>query len=96
MTNTTLEEWLKDEEIRKAYAGEGLLVDILEAVARWMEDYKISYADLAKKLYVSENKVKEIFKGRDISLRELGCIVFAIGADAKVELSPTSIGRDSR
>lgn len=92
---TAIARRMEDLHFAKIYVEEAFVVDILEEVARWMEEHDISYADLARKMKLSEHYIERLFaEEKRMSLRRLASVVDAIGGLAKFSIVPKNGGDD--
>jgi hypothetical protein len=70
---------LSEDAYERIYAEEGLLMDVMEQLAGWMEHHQISRAELARRLGTSPANITQMLRGRNISLRTLASTVHVMG-----------------
>ncbi|MCK6513769.1 helix-turn-helix domain-containing protein [Myxococcota bacterium] len=76
---TNLPTPLSESDFERIYAEEGLVVDVMEQIAGWMEDHQISRAELARRLGTSPANITQMLRGRNVSLRTLASTVHVMG-----------------
>jgi len=78
---TLLERWHDEsEEYRKAYAREGLILDVTEQIWEALNRKGWNQAKLAEALGVTASYVSQLLNGsRNMTLRTLSDIVYALG-----------------
>ena len=77
---------LSEDDFERIYAEEGLVVDVMEQIAGWMEDHQISRADLARRLGTSPANITQMLRGRNVSLRTLASTVHVMGGVINVSI----------
>jgi len=85
MAKSDLEKWAEQsEEHSKAYAQEGLILDVTEAIWEMMDQTGIKKKDLAKKLGKSSAYITQLLNGsRNMTLRTLADIAYALDVKPK-------------
>jgi transcriptional regulator with XRE-family HTH domain len=75
------------------YWTERAIIELTEALSRWMEAKKISQADLAAAIGVSQPYISKVLRGNvNFTLATMTKLARALGAEVHVHLSP--IGRE--
>ena len=87
MKTTILDEYLKDEEFRRLFAQEDLIMEVTETLCELLEKEKISRKELADRLGKSKGFVSQLLNGgRNLTLRTVADILHVLGY--KVSLTP--------
>lgn len=76
----------KNPKRRKAVNQEGLLLEFSEMVCEKMEEYNWETKGLAKKIGITERKLRYMLNGSNITIREMADIATALGCDIKMTL----------
>jgi plasmid maintenance system antidote protein VapI len=86
----TLNDWINAEPGRdRLFAQEQLIVAVAECIWQHMEERKVTKADIAAALGKSKAFVTQILNGsRNMTLRTLSDIAFALGAKCEIQLRP--------
>ena len=91
MKTTILDEYLKDEEFRRLFAQEDLILEVTETICELLENEKISRKELAERLGKSKGFVSQLLNGgRNLTLRTVADILRVLGY--KVSLTPYKEG----
>lgn len=77
---------LSEGDFERIYAEEGLVMEVMEQLAGWMEDHQISRAELARRLGTSPANITQLLRGRNISLRTLASTVHVMGGVMHVSI----------
>jgi len=73
------------------YVLEGLYLELFEQIRKFMHRNKITDAELAQKLGVTEEYVKDLFREtHNLTLLTLSKLFAALGAEAKIRLTSVS------
>jgi transcriptional regulator with XRE-family HTH domain len=92
MKTTILDEYLKDDEFRKAFAQEDLIMEVTETLCELLEKEKVSRKELAERLGKSKGFVSQLLNGgRNLTLRTVADILHVLGY--KVNLTPYKEGQ---
>jgi ribosome-binding protein aMBF1 (putative translation factor) len=75
-----------EDDFERIYAEEGLVIEVMEQIAGWMEDHQISRAELARRLGTSPANITQMLRGRNISLRTLASTVHVMGGVMHVSI----------
>src|SRR4030043_849503 len=87
MKTTILDEYLKDEEFRRLFAQEDLILEVTETICELLENEKISRKELADRLGKSKGFISQLLNGgRNLTLRTVADILHVLGY--KVSLTP--------
>jgi transcriptional regulator with XRE-family HTH domain len=87
MKTTILDEYLKDEEFRRLFAQEDLIMEVTETLCELLEREKVSRKELAERLGKSKGFVSQLLNGgRNLTLRTVADILHVLGY--KVSLTP--------
>jgi transcriptional regulator with XRE-family HTH domain len=88
--NTTLNEWIaNDPERERLFAQEQLIVAVAEHIWEKMEAHDVTKADVAAALGKSKAFITQVLNGtRNMTLRTLSDIAFALDAKVNVEFTP--------
>jgi len=80
---------MEDPEFRRLLTIEALVTEASEMIARLMAERNVSRADLARKLNKSRAWVTQLLSGKaDVTIRTLGEVVYALGAEVKLNAQP--------
>ena len=86
---STYEEFAEKAENRRLLAQEGLVLEGSELVARLMNESGVTRSELAKRIGKTRSYVTQLLSGsRNMTLRTLADIAFALGAEVKMEAVP--------
>lgn len=90
--NTTFHDWINAEAGRdRLFAQEQLIVAVAEHIWERMEQGKTTKADIASALGKSKAYVTQVLNGtRNMTLRTLSDIAFALDARLEIQLRPKS------
>ena len=84
---TILDEYLEDEEFRRLFAQEDLIMEVTETLCELLEKEKVSRKELADRLGKTKGFVTQLLNGgRNLTLRTVADILHVLGY--KVSLSP--------
>jgi transcriptional regulator with XRE-family HTH domain len=71
------------------YWTERAIIEFTEALSRWMETKKISQAELAAAIGVSQPYISKVLKGNaNFTLATMTKLAHALGAEVHIHLSP--------
>jgi transcriptional regulator with XRE-family HTH domain len=80
MKTTILDEYLKDEEFRRLFAQEDLILEVTETLCELLEKEKISRKELADRLGKSKGFISQLLNGgRNLTLRTVADILHVLG-----------------
>jgi transcriptional regulator with XRE-family HTH domain len=80
MKTTILDEYLKDEEFRRLFAQEDLIMEVTETLCELLEKEKISRKELADRLGKSKGFISQLLNGgRNLTLRTVADILHVLG-----------------
>jgi len=80
---------MEDPEFRRLLTIEALVTEASEMIARLMAERNVSRADLARKLNKSRAWVTQLLSGKaNVTIRTLGEVVYALGAEVKLNAQP--------
>ncbi|MDO9533482.1 MAG: helix-turn-helix transcriptional regulator [Deltaproteobacteria bacterium] len=80
MKTTILDEYLKDEEFRRLFAQEDLILEVTETLCELLEKEKISRKELADRLGKTKGFVSQLLNGgRNLTLRTVADILHVLG-----------------
>lgn len=92
MKTTILDEYLKDEEFRRLFAQEDLILEVTETLCELLEKEKISRKELADRLGKSKGFISQLLNGgRNLTLRTVADILHVLGYRAS--LTPFKEGK---
>jgi transcriptional regulator with XRE-family HTH domain len=92
MKTTILDEYLKDDEFRRLFAQEDLILEVTETLCELLEKEKISRKELADRLGKSKGFVSQLLNGgRNLTLRTVADILHVLGYRAS--LTPFKEGK---
>jgi predicted DNA-binding protein (UPF0251 family) len=81
---------MKDPEFLKAFAREGLIIDIQEEICRLMEENDVSRNELAKRMGKTKGFITQILNsGRNLTLRTVTDVFTALEAEITVKAKTT-------
>jgi transcriptional regulator with XRE-family HTH domain len=87
MKTTILDEYLKDDEFRRLFAQEDLIMEVTETLCEILEKEKVSRKELADRLGKSKGFVSQLLNGgRNLTLRTVADILHVLGY--KITLTP--------
>jgi transcriptional regulator with XRE-family HTH domain len=87
MKATILDEYLKDEEFRRLFAQEDLILEVTEILCELLEKEKISRKELADRLGKTKGFVSQLLGGgRNLTLRTVADILHVLGYRASLIL----------
>ena len=90
MKTTILDEYLKDEEFRRLFAQEDLILEVTETICELLENEKISRKELADRLGKTKGFISQLLNGgRNLTLRTVADILHVLGY--KVALKPDKL-----
>ncbi len=85
MKTTILDEYLKDDEFRRLFAQEDLILEVTETLCELLENEKISRKELADLLGKSKGFVSQLLNGgRNLTLRTVADILHVLGYRASL------------
>jgi transcriptional regulator with XRE-family HTH domain len=86
---TTIDTWLSESrENQRLFAQEGLILEATEELWAAMERTATNKADLAKLLNTSKANITQLLNGnRNLTLRTLADIAFALGQTVRIEIA---------
>jgi transcriptional regulator with XRE-family HTH domain len=85
MKNTILDEYLKDEEFRRLFAQEDLILEVTETLCELLEKEKISRKELADRLGKTKGFISQLLNGgRNLTLRTVADILHVLGYRASL------------
>jgi transcriptional regulator with XRE-family HTH domain len=91
MKTAILDEYLEDEEFRRLFAQEDLILEVTEKICELLEKEKISRKELADRLGKSKGFISQLLNGgRNLTLRTVADILHVLGY--KVALTPYKEG----
>jgi len=77
---------MKDPEFLKAFAREGLIIDIQEEICRLMEENDVSRNELAKRMGKTKGFITQILNsGRNLTLRTVADVFTALEAEITIK-----------
>ena len=80
MKTTILDEYLEDEEFRRLFAQEDLILEVTETICELLENEKISRKELADRLGKSKGFISQLLNGgRNLTLRTVADILHVLG-----------------
>jgi len=80
MKTTILDEYLKDDEFRRLFAQEDLILEVTEKLCELLEKEKISRKEQADRLGKSKGFVSQLLNGgRNLTLRTVADILHVLG-----------------
>jgi transcriptional regulator with XRE-family HTH domain len=86
MKTTILDEYLEDEEFRRLFAQEDLILEVTERICELLEKDKISRKELADRLGKSKGFVSQLLNGgRNLTLRTVADILHVLGYKASLK-----------
>ena len=95
MKTTILDEYLEDEEFRRLFAQEDLIMEVTEKLCELLEKEKVSRKELADRLGKSKGFVSQLLNGgRNLTLRTVADILHVLGY--KVTLTPHKEEREKQ
>ena len=84
---TPFEEYLSDDENRRLFNQESLILEVTEVLCRYMDQKNISRSDLANKMGRSKGFVSQLLGGsRNLTLRTLADVAGALGCGLSIQL----------
>jgi transcriptional regulator with XRE-family HTH domain len=90
MKTTILDEYLEDEEFRRLFAQEDLILEVTETICELLENEKVSRKELADRLGKTKGFVSQLLNGgRNLTLRTVADIRHVLGY--KVALKPDKL-----
>ncbi|RJR38730.1 MAG: XRE family transcriptional regulator [Deltaproteobacteria bacterium] len=93
MKTTILDEYLKDEEFRRLFAQEDLIMEVAETLCRLLEEENVSRKELAARLGKTKGFVSQLLNGgRNLTLRTVADILHVLGY--RVSLIPQKEGKN--
>ena len=85
MKTTILDEYLEDEEFRRLFAQEDLILEVTETICELLEKEKISRKELADRLGKSKGFISQLLNGgRNLTLRTVADILHVLGYRASL------------
>ena len=85
MKTTILDEYLEDEEFRRLFAQEDLILEVTETICELLENEKISRKELADRLGKSKGFISQLLNGgRNLTLRTVADILHVLGYRASL------------
>lgn len=92
MKTTILDEYLKDEEFRRLFAQEDLIMEVTETLCELLEKEEVSRKELADRLGKSKGFISQLLNGgRNLTLRTVADILHVLGYRAS--LTPFKEGK---
>ena len=77
---TILDEYLEDEEFRRLFAQEDLIMEVTETLCELLEEEKVSRKELAERLGKTKGFVSQLLNGgRNLTLRTVADILHVLG-----------------
>jgi transcriptional regulator with XRE-family HTH domain len=85
MKTTILDEYLKDEEFRRLFAQEDLILEVTEKLCELLEQEKVSRKELADRLGKTKGFISQLLNGgRNLTLRTVADILHVLGYRASL------------
>ena len=82
---------MEDPEFRRLLSVEALVAEASEVIASLMAEQNLSKADLARRLNKSRAWVTQLLSGKaNMTVRTLAEVVYALGAEVKLQAQPPS------
>ncbi|MDH4203459.1 MAG: helix-turn-helix transcriptional regulator [Phycisphaerae bacterium] len=82
-------DFLRDQEFQKLCQQEKLILDVTEAIAKLMEQQKISRVDLAKKIDRHKTYITRLLDGTaNMTLRTISDVLYALDTKLLIETVP--------
>jgi transcriptional regulator with XRE-family HTH domain len=92
---TILDEYLEDEEFRRLFAQEDLILEVTEILCELLEKEKISRKELADRLGKTKGFISQLLGGgRNLTLRTVADILHVLGY--KFALKPEKLEKHRR
>jgi transcriptional regulator with XRE-family HTH domain len=86
MKTTILDEYLKDEEFRRLFAQEDLILEFTETICQLLEKEKVSRKELAERLGKTKGFISQLLGGgRNLTLRTVADILHVLGYRASLK-----------
>src|SRR4030043_1944426 len=94
MKTTILDEYLKDEEFRRLFAQEDLIIEVTETLCELLEKEKISRKELADRLGKTKGFISQLLNGgRNLTLRTVADILHVLGYRASLTAHKEEVKR---
>jgi transcriptional regulator with XRE-family HTH domain len=94
MKTTILDEYLEDEEFRRLFAQEDLILEVTETICELLENEKISRKELADRLGKTKGFVSQLLNGgRNLTLRTVADILHVLGYRASLTAHKEEVKR---
>jgi transcriptional regulator with XRE-family HTH domain len=85
MKTTILDDYLEDEEFRRLFAQEDLILEVTETICELLEKEKVSRKELADRLGKSKGFISQLLNGgRNLTLRTVADILHVLGYRASL------------
>jgi transcriptional regulator with XRE-family HTH domain len=95
MKTTILDEYLKDEEFRRLFAQEDLILEVTERICELLDKENISRKELADRLGKTKGFISQLLNGgRNLTLRTVADILHVLGY--KVSIIPYKEGQEEQ
>ncbi len=95
MKTTILDKFLKDEEFRRLFAQEDLIMEVTETLCELLEKEGVSRKELADRLGKSKGFISQLLNGgRNLTLRTVGDILHVLGY--KISIIPYKEGQEEK
>ena len=81
MSKTLTEQLLANEEGRRLYYKEGLILEVTETICRLMKEKDVSLKELAEQTNISKSNITQFLNGeRNLTLSIVSNLLFALDA----------------
>jgi len=85
-----------DPQFAKLFAEEKAVLEATEMICEWMENKKISRAELARRLNTTRANVTQRLNGKNASLRSLAAMAYALGGELHFKISEIQVACDNK
>lgn len=90
-----IDKYLTDDKSKKLFHQERVILEVTEAICQYMTAHNISRSELARRLGKEKSFVSQVLNGeRNLTLRTIADITWAIGCDPRVKLVESGTPRE--
>ena len=82
-----LDKKVQNQGFARAFTEDGFVIDVMESISSAMEQEGVSRAELARRLGSSRANVTQMLRGRNISIRTMASVAFALGRTPTARLT---------
>ncbi|MFH2002319.1 MAG: hypothetical protein ABIK28_21790 [Planctomycetota bacterium] len=95
MTKSLYERTTGTEEGMKLYCQELAILEVTEKICEMMSNQGVTKSDLAKKLDLTKGYITQVLDGRNLTLKTIATLFWALDARVTINYRPLDLAPDS-